>query len=286
MATLFSATLDLAKILGNVIESVTSGAGTTTTLVDTNFPRTAPPDDAYNYGTLWFITGDLAGKTAVVTDWTQSSKTFTFATQTAAPGASKRYAFLDKDYPRDVLRQAVNMALQTIGGVPDIYTLSTFVTVANQEDYTLPAGVYNVKKVEIATSTTTPYYYAPHYHWREIDGVIKFDTNTAPTSAGYLIRLTYVVQPSELDDDADTISDYIHPDLLKWTAAVHALMWKQPAMGEQVAHITQKLQYAVQMERMMRARHPLPTIPKSPHLSRWAGGNDDTYIDEVGKVRL
>lgn len=286
MATLFSATLDLAKILGNVIEGVTSGAGTTTTLVDTNFPRTAPPDDAYNYGTLWFITGDLAGKTAVVTDWTQSSKTFTFATQTAAPGASKRYAFLDKDYPRDVLRQAVNMALQTIGGVPDIYTLSTFVTVANQEDYTLPAGVYNVKKVEIATSTTTPYYYAPHYHWREIDGVIKFDTNTAPTSAGYLIRLTYVVQPSELDDDADTISDYIHPDLLKWTAAVHALMWKQPAMGEQVAHITQKLQYAVQMERMMRARHPLPTIPKSPHLSRWAGGNDDTYIDEVGKVRL
>ena len=286
MATLFSATLDLAKILGNVIEGVTSGAGTTTTLVDTNFPRTAPPDDAYNYGTLWFITGDLAGKTAVVTDWTQSSKTFTFATQTAAPGASKRYAFLDKDYPRDVLRQAVNMALQTIGGVPDIYTLSTFVTVANQEDYTLPAGVYNVKKVEIATSTTTPYYYAPHYHWREIDGLIKFDTNTAPTSAGYLIRLTYVVQPGELDDDTDTISDYIHPDRLKWTAAVNALLWKLPTMGEQSQAVTQKLQMATQMERMMATQHKLPTIPKSPHLSRWSGGKEDTYIDEVGKVRL
>lgn len=287
MATLFSATLDLAKILGSVMESTTTAAGTTATLVDTAMPRSAPPDDAYNYGTLWFISGALASKTAVITDWDQApTPTFTFATQTAAPGSGSRYALLDRDYPRDVLRNAVNAALQTIGGVPDIYTLGTFVTVANQEDYTLPAGVYNVKKVEIATSTTSPYYYAPHYHWREIDGVIKFDTNRAPTSAGYLIRLTYVVPPAELTTDAGTISDYIHPDLLKWTAAVHALMWKQPAMGEQVAHITQKLQYAVQMERMMRARHPLPTIPKSPHLSRWAGGNDDTYIDEVGTVRL
>jgi hypothetical protein len=269
MATLFSATLDLAKILGNVIESVTSGAGTTTTLVDTNFPRTAPPDDAYNYGTLWFITGDLAGKTAVVTDWTQSSKTFTFATQTAAPGASKRYAFLDKDYPRDVLRQAVNMALQTIGGVPDIYTLSTFVTVANQEDYTLPAGVYNVKKVEIATSDTAPYYYQKHYHWTEVDGVIRFKNGYAPTTAGDLIRLTYIVPPEELDDDADPISDYVHPDRLKWTAAVHALLWKLPAMGEQSQAVNQKLQMATQMERMMATRHRLPTASKIT-LSRWA----------------
>lgn len=269
MATLYSATLDLAKILGSVMESTTTAAGTTTTLVDTSFQRNKPPDDAFNYGTLWFISGALAGKTAIVTDWTNLTTTFTFATQSAAPGSGSRYAFLDKDWPRDVLRNAVNAALQTIGGVPDIYTLATFVTVANQEDYTLPDGVYNVRKVEIATSDTAPYYYHTHYHWMEIDGVIRFKNGYAPTTTGDLIRLTYIVQPGELDDDADTISDYIHPDLLKWTAAVHALMWKQPAMGEQVAYIQQKLQYAVQMERMMRARHTIPAIHKTT-LSRWA----------------
>lgn len=275
MATLFSATLDLAKILGNVMESVTSAAGTTTTLVDNALPRNPPPDDAYNYGTLWFISGALASKTAVVIDWDQAdtgtppASTFTFSTQTAAPGAASRYAFCDRDWPRDVLRNSVNAALQTIGTVPDVYTLSTFTTVANQEDYTLPAGVYNVRKVETATSSTTPYYYQNQYHWEEIDGVIRFKNGYAPTNAGDLIRLTYAVPPAELTTDAGTISDYIHPDLLKWTAAVHALSWKQPAMGEPVGHISYKLQIAMQMEQMMRTRHKTPSITKVT-LSRWA----------------
>ena len=269
MATLFSATLDLAKILGSVMESTSSAAGSTTTLVDTAMPRNPPPDDAFNYGTLWFISGALAGKTAIVTDWVNTTKTFTFATQTAASGSGSRYAFLDRDYPRDVLRQAVNTALQTIGRVLDVYTNATFVTVANQEDYTLPTDVYNVRQVELATSASAPYYYQKHYHWSEIDGVIRFKSGYAPTHAGDLIRLTYAIQPDELDDDATEISDYIHPDLLKWTAAVNALMWKQPAMGEQVAHITQKLQMATQMERIMATRHRISTINKIT-LSRWA----------------
>ena len=267
MTTLFSATLDLAKILGSVMES-TSTSGTPTTLIDTAMPRTPPPNDAYNYGTIWFKTGDLEGKTAVVTDWDLGTFKFTFADMTdAAPG--ERYAFLDRDYPRDVLRQAVNTALQTIGRVLDVYTNATFVTVANQEDYTLPTDVYNVRQVELATSASAPYYYQKHYHWSEIDGVIRFKSGYAPTHAGDLIRLTYAIQPDELDDDADEISDYVHPDLLKWTAAVNALMWKQPAMGEQVAHITQKLQFATQMERIMATRHKISTINKIT-LSRWA----------------
>ena len=70
MATLFSATLDLAEILGNVIRSTATG-GTTATLIDTGFPRNPPPDDAYNYGTLFLISCTqtaLNSTTAVVTD--------------------------------------------------------------------------------------------------------------------------------------------------------------------------------------------------------------------------
>ena len=271
MATLFSATLDLAKILGSVMESMTTAAGSATTVIDTAMPRNSPPNDAYKFGTIWILSGTAIGKTGIVTGWATATGggTFTVTTLGDAPGTPVRYAFLDRDYPRDVLRQAVNTALQTIGRVLDVYTNATFVTVANQEDYTLPTDVYNVRQVELATSASAPYYYQKHYHWSEIDGVIRFKSGYAPTHAGDLIRLTYAIQPDELDDDATEISDYIHPDLLKWTAAVNALMWKQPAMGEQVAHITQKLQMATQMERIMATRHRISTINKIT-LSRWA----------------
>jgi len=286
MATLFSATLELAKIVGNVIESTTSAAGSTTTLVDTALPRTPPPDDAFNYGTLWFVSGDLAGKTAIVTDWVSSTKTFTFATQSSAPGASKRYAFVDKDWPRDVLRRAINQAIQSLGALPDLYTLATFVTVADQEAYELPSGVYNVKRVEIATSTSTPYYYIRHHHWVEKDGYIYFDTGFEIPDAGYLIRLTYEPQPAELDDDADTISDYIHPDLLKWEAAVNAYLWKQPNMGEGSAILERRLAYATQMAAMMKQLHKVPKMAKDVHLSPWASPSISDPDNEPNKVYL
>lgn len=289
MATLFSATLDLAKILGNVIESTSTedGIDASTTLIDTSFPRTPPPDDAFNYGTLWFITGNSKGVTRVVTDWDQSPKpTFTFDALALDVLEGDRYAFCDRDWPRDLLRQAVNSALQTIGGVPDTYTDATFITVADQEAYTLPTGVYNVKRVEIASDKSAPYYYYTHNHWTEKDGAIYFDTGYEIHDAGYLIRLTYVVQPGELDDDADTISDYIHPDLLKWEAATHALMAKQPAMGEQQGWLQSRLAFAIQLSQSLRQRHPLPRMPKDPHLSPWAGPSKIVPDVDPGTVRL
>ena len=281
MATLFSATLDLAKILGNVIESTATG-GTTATLLDNAFPRTPPPDDAYNKGTLFFISctqTTLNSTTAIVTDWDQAdtatppNSTFTFAspvTPAVTITATDRYAFCDKDWPRDVLRRAINQAIQSLGALPDLYTLSTFVTVARQEAYALPAGVYNVKRVEIATSTSAPYYYRTHRHWTEKDGYIYLDTGFEETAGGYPIRLTYEVPSAELTTDAGTISNYIHPDLLKWEAAVNAYLWKQPNMGEGSAILERRLAYAVQMAQMMKQLHKVPKMAKDVHLSPWS----------------
>ena len=288
MATLFSATLDLAKILGNVIESTATG-GSTTTLVDTALPRTPPPDDAYNYGTLFFVSctqTDLNSTTAIVTDWVSTTKTFTVATLSKTVTAADRYAFCDKDWPRDVLRRSVNQAIQSLGALPDLYTLATFVTVANQEAYALPAGVYNVKRVEIATSTSTPYYYITHHHWTEKDGYIYFDTGFEVADAGYLIRLTYEVPSAELTTDAGMINNYIHPDLLKWEAAVNAYLWKQPNMGEGSAILERRLAYAVQMSQMMKQLHKVPKMAKDVHLSPWAGPTKSDPDNEPNKVYL
>ena len=282
MATLYSATLDLARILGNVMESVTSAAGTTTTLIDTTMPRVQPPNDAFNYGTLWFISGALAGYTAVVTDWVLATSTFTFVnpmTVAAAPGAASRYAFCDRDWPRDVLRQAVNAALQTIGGVTTQYTNATFITVQNQMAYTLPAGVYNVKRVEVATSLTAPYDYAIHHNWTETPTQIIFHEGFQIVRDGYLIRLTYEAQPAELTTDAGTIDSRIHPDLLKWTAAVNAWMWKEPNMGDPNSLARQRLAYSIQMADSMKKMHRVPKMMTDPKLSRWMVENIEV-VDE------
>ena len=282
MATLFSATLDLARILGNVMESTTSAAGTTTKLIDTTMPRVQPPNDAFNYGTLWFISGALAGYTAVVTDWVLATSTFTFVnpmTVAAAPGAASRYAFCDKDWPRDVLRQAVNAALQTIGGVTTQYTNATFITVQNQMAYTLPAGVYNVKRVEVATSLTAPYDYAIHHNWTETPTQIIFHEGFQIVRDGYLIRLTYEAQPAELTTDAGTIDSRIHPDLLKWTAAVNAWMWKEPNIGDPNSLARQRLAYSIQMADSMKKMHRVPKMMTDPKLSRWMVENIEV-VDE------
>lgn len=282
MATLFSATLDLAKILGNVMESTSTedGINASTTLIDTSFPRTPPPDDAFNYGTLWFITGNSKGVTRVVTDWDQSPKpTFTFDALTLDVLEGDRYAFCDRDWPRDLLRQAVNAALQTIGGVTTQYTNATFITVQNQMAYTLPAGVYNVKRVEVATSLTAPYDYAMHHNWTETPTQIIFHEGFQIVRDGYLIRLTYEAQPAELTTDAGTIDSRIHPDLLKWTAAVNAWMWKEPNMGDPNSLARQRLAYSIQMADSMKKMHRVPKMMTDPKLSRWMVENIEV-VDE------
>lgn len=274
MATLASATLDLARILGNVVENAATG-GSTTTLIDTNFPRISPPDDTYNRGTIWFISCTqtaLNGTTAIITDWAQSTYTVTFATLSKTITAADTYALMDRDYPRDVLRRSVNQALATLGGLTDEYENASLVTVANQMAYTLPAGVYNVKRVDVANSTTSPYDYVTNYHWTEVDGKIIFDVGHEYSTAGYQIRLFYHVQPTEVTTDAGSISSYYHPDLVKWVAATFALQWKMGhnSLIDNVPIIQSRLAYATQMAELMKQRHPIRNMSRDPKLSMWA----------------
>lgn len=273
MATLASATLDLARIVGAVVENAATG-GSTTTLIDTNIPRIAPPDDTYNRGTIWFISctqTDLNGLTAIITDWVQSTTTWTFATQSKTITAGDTYAVLDRDFPRDVLRRSVNQALASLGGLTDEYENASLVTVANQMAYILPSGVYNVKRVDVATSTSSPYDYVTNFHWTEVDGKIRFDVGHEYGTAGYQIRLFHHGQPTEITTDTAVISNYYNPDLLKWVAATYALQWKlgQNSLSDGIPVVQSKLAYAMQMAEMMKQRYPIRNMPRDPKLSMW-----------------
>jgi len=285
MTTLASAALEIARVVTDVVDSIATG-GSTTTLVDGAFPRKVPPDDAFNYGVIWFRSGNNSGKMAAITDWASATGTFTFTTQSGACASTNTYSASFSDYPMYVLKRAVNAAISRIGDVPKLDTSLT--TVANQMTYDRPAGVYNVKRVEVATRTSSPYNFQPHYWWVERNDDIMFDEGFQPVTAGYTIRLTYQVPASELTSDTGAVSDYININYLKWEGAAYCLRWKISQVGNDMPE--KKTDYAealAQAERNAAAHRPnIQQIPRDPHLSAWGGGATIDEIGEPGSVRI
>jgi hypothetical protein len=283
MTTLASATLDTAKLLTRVLEGTATG-GSATTVVDTG-SFDPYPDDWWNNGTIWLRSGNNSGKSAIITDWDQSDETWTFPTLTLLCAANDLYSVAGKLYPRYMLIQAVNAAMQTIGGDDDDYEDSSYVTVADQTAYALPAGVYNVKRVLIAGSTVSPYGYWVHHLWREMEGYIKFDPGAEIGSAGYRIKLIYNVAPTAVTADTDAILSNIHIDRLKWEAALHAAQLRLSDNPED-GQLEQRIEkWFWPMVQQMRLAHPVEQMPRDPHLQNWGGVPVDTTTF-TGTVRL
>ncbi len=239
MTTLFKAALELAKVLGYLRSSTTTAAGTTTTLVDS--ARTEP-DDFWNDGTLFITGGTYANNSRKITDFVNTTGTFTFSPALAgAPGSSISYSVINGDWPREMLFQFINQALQDIGSTPAVDTSLT--TAKNTSSYSLPAGVYNIKRVEIAEDTADANPYIPWLLWREFDGKLEFDGGIP--DEGKTIRLWYEKPHAEVTSDSSVISDYVDLPLLVWSAAVHAWRWRLQRVGGDNPIFLQMLNEAV-----------------------------------------
>ena len=214
MTTLFQAMLDLANLLKNSVQGTATGGGATS-LACTSLTE---PDDWYNGGTIFFLTGNNAGKSAIITDWVNSTATFSFVTPGAACAAGNRFAAINAMYARENMVQAVNEALTDIGGGSQFDT--TLTTVANQEQYSLPAGVFGVFKVEIAGASSATYGWLDNNYWVEIGGKLYF-TAHVPAVTGHIIRVWYSNPGAVVSLDADSISDDISRIRLAWTAAYY-----------------------------------------------------------------
>jgi len=148
MATMFNATLQLANKLG-VLRVSTATGGTTTTLLDT---KRTEGDDAFNGGTIWLITdagGASAapeGEWATVSDFANTGGVFTVSTMTA-PASGDTYGCATARYPLDVLKTAINNELIKYK-IPR-YDRTSLDIVANQSEYTLPAGIRGEKLVNV-----------------------------------------------------------------------------------------------------------------------------------------
>ena len=296
--TLASATRAVAKLLPHphiYVEGAATGSGAVgkTTLVDSAAwfvsPTTLPPDDYFNGGTIWFIdavTGTSNdGDTAIITDYTSSTGTYTFAAIDAQTLTGDTYAACPRFYPRFILRQAVNHALSEVGG-EDLQNTS-LTSVANQMTYDLPAGVYNVQRVEVATSTATPYDYITLNHWREINDDISFDEHHQLTTAGFTIRLTYRVPFADLTTDAGALPDLVDMNWIKWAGAAYCLRWRYSVETDE--EIRNRLVEALTNAEKMadRFRPKMQQMQRDwPHSAwdtGWSVGESDIY---TGTVRV
>jgi hypothetical protein len=227
----FDAMLQLARLVGRMVEGTAQTGSSATALVDavllgTTLDKVGVTDDEYNGGTVFAIT-DAGGEgaapedeTARVTDYDASTGTLTLATgDLSAALASGDYYGLSP-IRKDVLLRCVNLALDALGPVP--YEDDTSLdTAASTLAYTLPAAAkHDLRQVWIDRSTSTPYYWEAWRYWQQILGKSTSDlVFTVQPPVGKDIRLVYAAPHARLTADASAINAGVSPLPLLWQSA-------------------------------------------------------------------
>lgn len=244
---LFDALLSLSQVIARPYNGTATG-GSVTTLVDTN---NGEQNDWFNGGTIFFKSGANANKTAVITDWNSQTKTFTIPTQTGACASGNVYAAVHKVFTRDDMVRAINSALAEIGACVQIN--STLTGVSGTTSYTLPAGVYNVKRVSVDG--------AVNYFWNEVNGSLIFDSGKEP---GEAFDVWYQAAHAEVTTDSGTISASIDPARLLWTATYYAALSRYARTNED----NWKDLITVAQNRMteLAQRRPVHSMNRDAHL--------------------
>ncbi len=244
--TLAYAMLDVAKILGG-LRSGTATGGSTTTLIDTSRDEEA---EYWTGGTLWITSGTQAGKCVKILSFL--GNTMSFSALAGAIVAGVEYYVLPKEFSMDAIRTAVQASLQEIG---ELVTVDeTLTTDTDDEVYTLPTGVYNILRVDVAGSDADPYQYAPSYYWRELNGYLYFIPSKKPGTDGYKIRLWYKAPHPDVFDDTDVINNSVDRSWLKWASVMHVLRNSISVKGKDKAISLDLLNQALTKEAEYRNR--------------------------------
>lgn len=263
MTTLFDLLLKTADRLRGGRYGTATG-GSTTTLVDTLLVES---NDFFNGGTLFHLTGNNANKSAVITDWNSSTFTFTIPTQAGANAAGVQYAVFPKRFRRDAMVEAINQALADLGPFDQID--ETLTVVEDQEVYTLPTGIYDVKQVHIATNDAAPYDWQIYHYFREQNGSLYFGDQHLPLTAGRKIRILYRAPHARVSADADTITDAASPELIAAGAAFFAAKNKAAQAGSSDGEAQATLNIIGPEYEMLKRKHPVQRRQQTPRWPNW-----------------
>lgn len=213
----------LAEIVCPVVGGLTYTQVSGSTLSMSDPRRTEEAPDYFREGTIWFLGGLNVDLCRTISEWIPSTKTFKWIDALPNPVAhNTRYAASIYPYNKERLYTAVNEALLSLNRLP--LTNTALTTVARQAQYDLPASVFDLLKVEVATTQANdPEEWMVTGFWQERGGKLIFDSGMIPAYGGHTIRLTYAGRHADLTEDKGVISDYIDPEWLKWQAAVQLL---------------------------------------------------------------
>lgn len=263
---LSAACLRTARLVGRgYAGAATSTSANATTLVDASQKSTT--DDYFNGGVIFFLSGANAGLVRTITDYVNSTRTFTFAAVTGNPAAGDRYEVYRDNYNRFELVQAVSQALDEIGTVTQHN--DTVVVDVDVDEYDLPAGVYNVVRVEEAANAAAPYGWEARYSWAENANHLIFDPGKAPANDGNLLRIWYNAPHALVVNDSDVISDYINPERLAWAAAYYAAYNRMRVVEGDDPKLKEYIQLAGTRMAEMAVRYPVRLMTPTPRLRGW-----------------
>ena len=221
MTTLFNAVLALSRKLTAVRSGTADAGGSTTTLVDA---------DRYEEDEFW-IDGTILNITntewARITDYDNTSGTFTYGTLTTAAEGDK-YAAIVPKFPLDTLIESINAVLQEIKYPTEDYT--SLDTATNTTEYTLPVGVNRrtLRQVLYQRNNSD----ASDHDWKIMRnwyvrpkgiGNQEVLVLESAVDAGMDLNLIYTKNHPYLDDLTDEISEYIPLERWLAPAALHAV---------------------------------------------------------------
>lgn len=253
--TLFDLALMLTRRIAEPVEGTATG-GSTTTLLDT--ARTEP-DDYFNGGIILFRSGNNANKYAKITDFALSTGTFTFATQSLACAATNAYTAGGPRFPQDTIIMAINMALNEIKYME---VDETVVVVADQEEYTLPAGVGDVRVVQYGEAGS----WKLSTSWTEENGQLFF---LNPPTDGTM-RIHYVKRHAELTSATSTIVAAAERmiDRIIAKAAMYSYQWAIRRAKGVDPELSELYNYWAAEENRLHAVQPFRLLPKTPLLAQ------------------
>lgn len=257
MTTLFDLTLQLARLIGEPREGVSTG-GSSTTLVDTTLSE---PADYFNSGILFVRSGTLNGTYMKITDSTANG-TLTFGTQSGTIAAGVSYTACGPRFPQDILAMKVSEAARSI---PFMAEDSSLAIVEDQEEYSLPSGVGRVRSVEYGEANA----WTEQRAWRETNGTLRF-LDDLPNGNG-TIRIRYEKFMAAMDAASDVLDPQldVSRDRIVVQAALDALQWRYQRVGDDEPETVQLLNKYTQEAQRYRRLYPAPTEAKQANYARW-----------------
>lgn len=265
---------DAFRKIGISTTGVATG-GSTTSVIDTLIGDRYTDNDMV--GGSMFIVRDAGGASAapenewgVISEYVQSSNTFTIPTLTAAVGAGDTYMFTMPFISLYEMLELANQALKSLGDIASVY--STFTTASQQTEYALPVVLKRKDIIRIDVQThlndSDDNRYEPVSNWDIIPA--------APGStgllvipqypSGYTIRIIYNGIHPTLTAYNSPISETIHPELISNMLVKSALGWYNGRTGGSEDYWLQKENEYAQKAELSRMQFP---IWKSNQQARW-----------------